>query len=183
MLNIGDVVYRATQEQTEKWITCPYCVGQRYLTVIFGDGEKATIKCNNCSIGFDPSSGRVKTYEYESKVEAVEIDSISRGVDGSFEYSGNKTGSVNAYSYVRLEPGEYFDTKEEAEMRVLVLTELKREQEASKHTRKTDESKTWRWHATSYRRQIIDAKRTLEYATECLDYATKMQAKHEKKRA
>jgi len=166
--NIGDKPWYAGNENTQKTMTCPECLGKKYLTVILGDGTQVTIDCAGCSLGYDPPRGYVTYHEYGPSVHQatickVEISSegVKYGIDG------------NSHSYHIAEPINLFDTKEEAEVRAQELADEHNQEEHVKINQKDygNRHRTWSWHVHYYRQQIRRAKDEIEYAEAKLDAA------------
>src|ERR1019366_8075890 len=74
--NIGDAVWFATTEHTEKYVTCPHCLGYKFAKVIFGDNSEVTVDCYECAPGCESPLGVVKVYEYQVLVTQVTISGM-----------------------------------------------------------------------------------------------------------
>jgi hypothetical protein len=163
---VGDIVWHATFESTEKWVTCPDCLGYKFAKVTFGDGSEVTVGCGECSRGFEPPSGYVRIYEHEAKalpvfVERVEI-SRGDGDENSFSYSLSDHRGGSEY---------IFDNEPEAkECAERLAEECKVAEEARVH-HKDKPSQTWARNASYHRGCIKRAQRDLAYHTEKLNAA------------
>jgi hypothetical protein len=168
---VGDVVWHATFESKEKWITCPNCLGSKFAKVAFADGSEVTVECAECARGFNPPSGVVQIYEHEASVLPVVVQRAEsfRGDDGeiSFSYSlsDHRGGSE-----------DIFDNEAEAKKCAERLAaEWKVAEEARVH-HKDKSSQTWARNASYHRKCLKEAQRQLEYHTAKLN-AAKIHAK------
>ena len=48
MFDIGDHVWVSSWDKEQHWDVCPHCRGEKYLTIIMGDGERVSIDCSCC---------------------------------------------------------------------------------------------------------------------------------------
>ena len=175
MYNIGDFIWVARAGQTEKYITCPDCFGTLKLKVILGNGEELSIPCAGCSIGYDPPTGRIKTYEFDAEPENQKIIGIE--IQDNITYHvGNNVGDS---CYRLVEERDAFKTYNEALERSKQIKEEKIKEEQIRLARKEHETRSWAWHVHYYRKQIRDAESTIEYARERLGIALP-KAKKEK---
>lgn len=159
--NIGDTVWIARAGPMEKSVECPACYGQRALTVIMGNGEQVSIDCSLCSVGYEPSKGVIKTYEFQAIAEPVRIERVELTNRG-FQFNHHD---------------EVFATKEDALKRAeeLKIEHLKEEENRLKNL-KEYESRTWSWNATYHRRELKRAQEQVIYHTAKLNVA-KVKAK------
>lgn len=169
--SIGDVVYLARYGYKEKTVTCPHCKGSKALTVIFGDGEKATVDCGLCNLGYEPPRGYLTEGEYGASVESIVIDGVEQSRHGQeleVRYKYNQTGGCCNIC----ESGDVFTTKENALKRGEQLSEkaANEEKERMEHN-KEQAQRSWAWNASYHRKQIKEAKRQLEYHTAKLNVA------------
>lgn len=152
---IGDRPWHATTEHFEKVLTCPDCLGQKYLTVTMGDGSTVTIDCQLCGPGYNPPCGVVKIHGYKEYVYQTEIDGLEiRAKDGA-------TYQI-ATSY-RVAEGDLFSTKEEAEARAVELQREREQAEADRLKRKEKDKHTWAWHVRYHRSEIKRAEKEIAY--------------------
>lgn len=169
--NIGDEVWYASTEYQEKWITCPDCLGHKYLRVIFGDDTEVSIDCANCAPGYDPPRGVIKLGTYEVAVRQVTIGGMELQKDKEPEYK------FDCYSggCCRTKESQLFAAKEEAENVGRVLAAQMTKDEADRVNKKEKDTRTWAWNATYHRRMIKDAERNLKYHTDKLAAALRHQ--------
>jgi hypothetical protein len=164
--SLGDTVWHAHHIRAQRTITCPECFGKKYLTVILGDDSKVTIDCAGCASGYDPPKGYVNYYEYSPEVRQVIISKVEITKD-HVEYGYDGTNG----SHWIAKDTELFSTKEEAEIKAKELAEEWNKEQLARIHRKEKKDHTWAWHVHYYRKQIRDAKKTIEHAQKKLDAA------------
>lgn len=76
--SIGQTLWLPSHAPVEEMVSCPVCAGQRFVTLILGDGEHVRIPCEGCGIGFDGPRGVVKEYTYTPTVRAFVIAAVVR---------------------------------------------------------------------------------------------------------
>ncbi len=176
--NIGDQVWVARTTTEDDYVTCPDCLGKKFLTVIMGDDSQVTISCRACEHGYEGSRGHIHTWKHTPIVECVTINGIESDRDMDMvERVEYKVGTST--SYYRYNENEVFDSAEAASMKATEIVIERMAQEANRVKRKTKDHKSWAWHATYYRGIIRNAKKEIERATEQLEYA-KTKAKESK---
>jgi len=164
--NIGDRVWYAGRESIQERVMCPECFGKKYLTVILGDDSQVTIDCAGCGSGYEPPKGYVTYWKQNVEVKLVTIDRVE--INPTYvEYVFDRVGCSGHIA----KDTDIFSTKEEAEVRAKELAEEWNKERLAKIHRKEKNNKTWSWHVHYYRRQIRDAKETIDYATQQLDAA------------
>ena len=160
--NLGDEVWYASFEIRTKQIVCDDCRGQKYLTVIMGDGSQVTIDCVGCSAGFEPPKGYNTIYEGTPNSELKTITKVEIEVD-RVRYQ---------FSHYICDEDRLFDTKEEADKEAERLAEeYKQEQLYRLKNLKENNKRTWSWNAYYHRRAIKQAQKDLEYHTAKLEVA------------
>lgn len=175
MYNIGDKVWYAGIKSERKTMPCPECFGKRYLTVILGDDSEVTIDCAGCSNGWESPTGFVTYYEKNISVSLATIDRIEINPD-YVEYLFNRKGCTGFLA----KGDRLFDTKEQAEIRAKELMIESNKEELEKINRKERHDRDWSWHVHYYRRQIREAKKTIECAEKKLSVAKKLSEKSKK---
>jgi hypothetical protein len=166
---LNDTPWHASFESTKKTMTCPECQGQKYLTVILGDGSRVTIDCAGCASGYDLPTGYVSYWEHSPIAKQVRICKVEITSE-EIEYGYDGTAS----SHSRGKDTEFFDTKAEAEARAQEMAEeWNKEQEEKLLSKKEFNHRTWAWHVHYYRNKIRRAKEEIERAERQLDAAKK----------
>ena len=162
--NIGDIIYYPVANTKQQWITCPDCMGKKYLTVILGDGTKVTIDCVTCSAGYEPPQGIIIKYEYTGEVKKSTVAGIN-AMGKKIEYLVDVNGDIEygCYSCKRLT--EVFATPEEAEVALKPLMEQHEEEERHRLASKEKPNRTWAWNATYHRNEIKRHQKDIEYHT------------------
>lgn len=168
---IGDKVWYAKREVTQKTVECPDCFGNRYLTVIKGDGSQVTIDCAGCASGYDPPLGCVTYWEQATDVIEIVIDRVEETAT-KVEY-----GFSGVYS---VKETDLFCNKESAEARALDLADKHNQEELDKINRKEKHNRTWAWHVTYHAREIKRLREQLVYHTAKLDVAKAKKAEARK---
>jgi len=171
--NIGDKVWYAHFESITRSAICPECMGDRYLTVIMGDDSRVTIPCAGCSSGYDQPTGYVSYWESAPMVHQTTID----GMEVSKEKVKYKI-ETSSYSWRILHPEDVFDTSDEAAIRAKEMSDEYNKKQLDKLNKKDFQHRhrTWAWHVHYYRREIREAKKTIEFAEKKLS-AAKEKAK------
>lgn len=161
----GQEIWYVDTSHEPRYIPCVDCFGKRYLTVILGDDTKLTVPCETCKQrGWDDySSGILEVFDYAAVPIQATVNRIEFKRDGTIEY-----GVENRYS---LDESEIFLNREDAEIRAKQVEQEKTAESENKYKNKEKDTRSWSWHVTYHRRQIEDAKRTVEYATKKLNYA------------
>ena len=168
MRKIGDRVLVASFGTSEKWIPCTDCGGAMFAIIEFATGERVSIECPGCRIGYDPSSGVIRMYVSEAKVELATIKEIRQG-ESKIEYTVDK---VSGYSYIHDE-SDVFGEEEpaQAQLRAQVLALANDEEQRKRIESKEKPLKTWAWNASYHRREIERLEKDLVYHRKKLDAA------------
>jgi hypothetical protein len=165
--NIGDKVWYASVEHFEKYMTCPDCLGHKFLRVIFGDGTECSIDCAGCSAGYEPPRGVVEYYGYEICVREVTIGGMEVQKDKPITYKFDcRTCSCSLAEEDRLSI-----TKEDAEATAKILAAKMSQDAIDRIERKEKDTRTWAWNATYHRGKIKAAERDIAYHTDKLNAA------------
>ena len=160
---LGDTVYSVRYDRTEKMITCPDCLGSARVKVTLGTGEEIMVECGGCDPGgYQGSTGRIKQYDYASRITAHTVTGINLQRD-DVEYQLDRFDG-SSYS-TGTERGDYpvFATKEDAKVRCEELRQKHEDEENKRLLAKTKNPKTWSWNATYHRQQIKRLERDIEY--------------------
>lgn len=157
---IGDQVWRPTFESSVEWVTCPDCGGTGRLRVTFHDETTVSIDCQNCSVGYDPPTGKVKVY--------VRRPEAHQGVISGIEVEPDKVtyrlGRGLHSSWLVEEDALSIDHDGAFEKAVALAREAD-ETERRRILEKEKPARTWAWNARYHRRCIKDAQRNLDYHT------------------
>lgn len=147
-------------------VTCPDCGGTGRLRVTFHDDTQVSIECRNCSLGYDPPTGRVVVYQNDAKARQAVITGV--------EIHGGKTrwhidGISGCYRIVDDE--DAFDTQEAALASAEQKAATYNQEQRDRVFAKEKDTRTWAWNASYHRKQIKDAQHQLEYHTSKLNVA------------
>jgi len=165
---IGDTVFQARAGQEQIWITCPECLGDGRLRVILGDESQVSIECECCARGYEGSPGRISTYQFRADTREVVITGVDSNIhEGHLRTRYNYVGGCSA------EECDLFGTRGQAAIRALQLQADHETEETNRIRYKKNQSKTWAWHVSYYRKQIRDAQETIRRATAHLNVIPK----------
>lgn len=167
MFEIGQTVWHARTKNVERWATCPDCCGDRYITIIMGDGKQYSIDCENCKRGGyeEYSVGSVKYYDHVTDVKKSTIVRVEKKSEG-YEY-----GLDDFYC---VDDNTIFENKEDAEKRVIELIAQRDDESYAKSQQKHDHRKTWAWNASYHRRCLKRAQTDIEYHIKKLTVAARL---------
>lgn len=175
---LGQQVWRPTFESSEKWIECPDCGGTGRLRVTFHDETTVSIDCQNCSVGYDPPTGKVRIYErkpeaYMGTVSGIEMepDKVTYKI-----YSGGHG------SYWLVSEDDLSTDRDEALAKAQVRADEAAAEELARIARKEKDTRTWAWNASYHRKAIKEAQRNLDYHTRKLA-AANLKVRDEKRPA
>ncbi len=159
---LGDTVFMASFDRTEKTIICPDCLGSARVKVTLGTEEEILIECGGCDPGgYRGSTGRIRQYDFAARIVKRTITGINLQ-DDDVEYRLN---GEDGHCYIGSQNGDYraFATEEEARVGG---EELRAKHEAEENKRllaKTKDHRTWSWNATYHRQQIKRLEQELQY--------------------
>jgi hypothetical protein len=159
---IGDVVWHATFDSEQAYVTCPDCLGTGRLRVIMADGTAVSIECEGCRCGYDPPTGRIKVYDRRGRAESGVITGVR--IDGdSIKYSISPCWCV-------AEANVYL-TADEAKAAAVRLAAKADADERTRIATKEKPTRSWSWNATYHRRCIREKERDLAYHKAKLEVA------------
>lgn len=170
---IGEDVFVADVKREPKWITCPDCLGNKYLTVIMGDETRHTIDCSRCSRGWEPPIGKIETFTEEVSARQATITGVEQR---------QEKGLVRARYHVGcwiFDDDRVFKTKEEALIGAEAIRQEHLAYEKERVTSKEKDGKTWAWNVRYYREQIKNGHEQVKRYTEKLE-AAKQHVKENK---
>ena len=176
---IGDHVWRAGFGSTDNYVTCPDCAGTKRLRVIMGDESVVSIACAGCSVGYDPPTGYVKTYERSG--------AAMHGIVCKIEVRGNGVeygvgDAADASCYYSVKDTEIFDHRDAALAAAAILAAAANAAELAAIGRKEKDTRTWAWNAHYHRDCIRRAEKEIAYHTAKLNAAAS-HSREEKARA
>lgn len=155
---IGDKVWLAVCESKPVEVKCYVCFGKCKVTLILGNNEQIETECAYCKVGFENPRGYTTEYQRISDVKEIALTGK--------EIRENDKGRKIEYRYQNyyLYDENIFDTKEEAENRVL---EMIKEHEDSEVTRLANKKKSnqsnYSWTVGYYRKKLRDAQKDIEH--------------------
>lgn len=153
---IGQEVWWATCETEETSLECPHCGGTGRLRVIFHDETTVSIECENCAVGYDPPTGRVKCSVRKPTARMVIISGVEVRTDGEyFEYR-------TTLSYIV--PEEHlFEAEADALEKATQISVERDREERERVLRKEKDARSWAWNASYHRNEIKRAEKNIEY--------------------
>lgn len=161
-------VHTKTEEAKE---VCKDCLGSAYLTVILGDKSQVTIKCEGCNRGWAGSNGCNNYWKHTELPKKTMITRMEYNQDGEWEY-----GSHDSYGHLE---EDIFLTEEGCRERAVIVAEERTQKEIERIQYKYNNQRTWAWNASYHRKQIRQAKSTIEWSTKCLEVAKAKAKKQE----
>ena len=167
---IGQQVYWATWDSRDAYVTCPDCGGTGRLRVTFHDETQVSIDCRNCSVGYDPPTGRIHVH---NRMAVVRLTTIT-----GCEVEGSKVEWRTSDSY-RISEDNLFDNEADCLVRAAEIDAQADREERERVNRKEKDNRSWAWNASYHRNQIKDAQRRIEYHTAKLAVAA-IKAKEDK---
>ena len=137
---------------------CPDCGGTGRLRVTFHDETQVSIDCQNCSVGYDPPTGRVQVYRQLAKARSAIITGL--------EINGKKTRwHVDGHSggYRIIDDEDAFLSEAAALAWAEDHAKTYEQEQCDRILQKEKDTRTWAWNASYHRRNIKEAQRSLEY--------------------
>jgi hypothetical protein len=166
--NVGDEVWCAWARIVKKERVCPDCLGQKYLTLIMGDGSEVSVDCENCKRGWRSPYGKVEYYEFAADVSYATIKKV--------EIEKDKIRYTFTDNYV-CDSDKVFGLEKDARAKADELAKAKTEEKKRDMQQKDKPSHNWAWHASYHRRCIANAERDLAYHKKKLDVASRRTEK------
>lgn len=117
---LGQVVWWTGYGSRTDYIQCPECCGTCVIEMIKGNGERVTLDCGLCSVGYEPPTGKIKQYVYEHTPTPFVAGRVRMDGD-EFWYSESPP---DASSYSSVKSTDLFASREECQAR---CDELNRE--------------------------------------------------------
>ena len=180
--NVGDEVWCPTTGHEQKFVECNHCAGSGVVKVIFGDGEEASINCQNCSTDrwTNYSPGKISYNSAFARAEKMIVVGAEIR-DNKIEYMVKSQEQINSmYSgHYRFESTKLYDKKEDAETSAAALAEERTLKKLDDINNKVKDYKSWAWNASYHRRCIKEAQEKIDYHTAKLRVAS-VKAKEKK---
>jgi hypothetical protein len=165
---IGQRVWKATLWPHTVREVCPDCDGQKYITVIQGNGSQYTLDCRCCQSGYDTPKGYVERTVYKS--EPTEFTCRRVDISGMEIRYGDDSPSASCWHPVEVK--DLFLTKEEAQMRADELNAERTEWEkrqaiANLSSKRKDLAWSAHYWGSQVKRLREDLERTEERLNAC----------------
>lgn len=158
---LGAELWWVGNEYQEQWVTCAECAGSKAITVIFGNGETASLACAACLRGYEPPAGVVKRVFYEHKPTPFTANRVR--IDGDeVQYS---TSEPSASCYRTVDAKALFLTEAECQVECDKLNA-----ERIKHEEKmaiqnlASKRRDLAWSAHYWRSEVARLEKNLESA-------------------
>ena len=161
--SIGDKVYYIRIQYTEEYVTCPTCLGSKYIRFLEPDDTIKSIECQECRQGYSSSAGVVSYQKRSHTFAQGTIKSISASEE-EIQY-GIDNYIVNQDN-ITLDPVT-------AERAAAMAEERYNEQAKRYRLKKEKDPRSWSWHVTYYKGRIRDLQKQIEEYEEKLDFAKK----------
>lgn len=169
--NIGDTVWIGSwNSMSPSYIECPHCMGTGRLLVIFADDTEVSIECKNCSVGWDPPSGRIQVYEGAAYASQDTITGLVME-NGELIYRLQKNYERNS--------NEVFDSESDAVSYAISKLEKQKQKQIEQIQKKEKDTRSWAWNASYHRNEIKRSQKNIEYHSAKLAVAS-LKAKEDK---
>lgn len=164
---LGVQCWTVRQRNYPEWVTCPECVGTKFLTLTLGNGAQHQVACGNCAPGYDAPRGVVKTCEYQNYAETftpVRVTDL-RGDEVMYTDAPEGASAYSCTSSTRM-----FATQAEAEAAAAKMNE---EHAAAMQkqilTNLMHKRRDLAWSVSYWRQKVAGLRRDLERAEERLN--------------
>ena len=150
---IGSTVWWTGHGAREVTETCPECAGTAVLTLIKGNGERVTLECNNCQMGYSRPTGTVRFTVTEFRPTPFVCNRVTEVRGDVVRYS---SASPDAPCYSTVESTDLFATEEECAAACAVKTaaaEVARKGNAAAHLESKRRSLA---HSTHYWKRLAE---------------------------
>ena len=169
---IGDKVWMSNYQRNRHKIECPDCSGTRTIGVVLANGEQYSIPCQGCASGYDPPTGYIDEYVFETQARSYTVTGVRTSSHAPVEYELDR---VDGGCYIG-RPDTVFATEAEAWAQGEVLKQEEEDEENKRLHSKLKDHRSWAWHVTYYRRELKRAKRDVERYEKGLGIAKEKEA-------
>jgi hypothetical protein len=159
---IGQILWVARYDMEHDSVECPDCGGEGRIRVTFHDDTEVSIECGNCRAGYDPPTGRVRTWRRMPRTELVTLT--------GYEVNGAEERYRTSTSYL-VPPENLFEHGTWAMLMALGVAMSDTERERGRILTKEKDKRSWAWNASYHRRCLKEAQRNVEYHTSKLAVA------------
>ena len=170
MNKIGDKIWYSSCKRENKQVPCEVCFGNKYVTVIKGNGDKVTVDCRGCETGYLGSVGYQKIVVLKSNVKLATINRIEVTNNGIEYYTDFGCGKDRC-----------FENKEDAIAKAKEIARNHYADDIERIKRKEKPNKDWTWHVYYHQRSMKAAEKEYEYHSSKLDVAREKKAQHPRK--
>lgn len=164
--SIGDYAWLADWTSCEDYVVCPDCGGSRRLRVTFHDETQVSIACQNCALGYDLPTGRVRVYTRTARVRREHVNGVEIGPSGTRWRLG-----LSDTCYRTVDDADLFTEEADALARAAERCAELDAQDRQKVFAKEKDTRTWAWNASYHRKQIKYAEGQIAYHTSKLAVA------------
>lgn len=155
---IGQKVWWATCQSSQRFETCPDCGGSGRLRVTFHDETQVSIECRNCASGYDAPTGQVIWYGRIAQVRQIPVTGFEF-TDGKESY--HSANGLN--SYYRIGEDDLFASEADAQAEADRLAAEWDATEKARVMSKEKDTRTWAWNASYHRNKIKAAQKDIAY--------------------
>lgn len=159
---IGEEVWWIGHGSREETVTCPECVGKKFITLIQGNGVKVDIDCACCGTGFDGPRGVIR--------ETLNFHEPTRVTLGEVYISGKDVRYSHGSAGWQLDASGLFKTKEDCLAECVKLNKAKeenRKEQAVNYLKSKRREMAWSVHY--WQGQVRDLRSRLDAAERRLD--------------
>jgi hypothetical protein len=151
---IGDVYWIPAGPSRSERVTCPMCLGDKFITAIIGSGEKYELECECCMLGYQGPQGTVSQYVRTPEAEEYKIASIEEWRDNQW-YLKSTAGRYSNFDML-------YKTEEEA-LAADVKREADLEESNMKNLRKKKYGRVSSWSIQYHKTQIKEFERKIAW--------------------
>ncbi len=172
---LGSDVWYITLQVTKYSETCPDCMGQKYLTVILGDGSKITIDCGRCSRhpALLTPTGQVDRHKRSLETRSSKVIKIE--LTGGREKSSILYATGDKDSLLMKEE-DLFLTQEEASAKMKEISKIPLSENMEQIRYEVREAqRDISWRVNYLREEIERTQKNLVYFTRKLDIARELK--------
>lgn len=166
-LNIWDKVYIAIYQYTEYIETCTVCFWKKKVQVILWNDDIVELDCNACNESYWPPRGFIEVRDYKDNIQLVTISWKDIRENQNWRYIDYNYNNGN---YV-LTDGNYFETREEAEIRLKEIIEnTKKEDNARYETNRKWKLMSLSWSIRYHTKEAKDCEKNMNRHLEKVKY-------------
>lgn len=150
---IGAEVWWTGHSAHEVAETCPECAGTRVLTLLKGSGERVSIDCNYCQVGYLPPTGTVRRTIDEYRPTPFVCTRVTQWCEDGVYYSESREGTT---CYTNVPAFDLYATREECEAACAAKTAAAAEQRRHAEEAQLESKRRSLAHSTHYWKRLAE---------------------------